>query len=110
MERLIYVTLHAIEQFQERWPELPFQNDRLMVFIANEVESAFTDCRYSTKEPKWAQKKEGSRSVGRRNWNGERDRTLRYCWTENEDRVYLVDRQGKILRVITSIFPDSLSP
>ncbi len=102
--RLIHVTEHAITQHLERWPDLPeWDRERRRNLICLEVSSALSDGRYSTKEPSWSGN--GRRVVGKRNGN-ERDRSLRFCWTRDEGRIYLVDRGDRVVRVVTSILPN----
>jgi hypothetical protein len=109
MPRLIEVRYHAISQFRERFPS-KLEREALRQLIAHEVESALEEGRYASREPKWSRDK---RTRGKRNDN-ELDRTLRFCWTEDEDRLYLVDKIGTTVRVITSIKPsgdgDTLTP
>jgi len=98
--RLIEVRYHAIEQFRARFPS-KIPREQLRQLIAHEVAEALDSHRYSTKEPKWSR---GRRVRGKRN-NNEIDRTLRFCWTEDQVRVYLIDKRGNSVRVITSIRP-----
>lgn len=98
----VHVSRHALEQYLARWPNqfgTPFE------VIAREVLDALENHRYSTKEPKWAQKNPRRRSVGFRNGSRERDRSLRYVWTEDRKRVYLVDKSGGVSYVVTAISP-----
>ncbi len=110
MARLIEVRQHAIDQFRERFPNENNYREELRQLIAHEVENALTEGRYASKEPRWSREK---RTEGKRN-NNERDRTLRFCWTEDEERIYLVDKIGTTARVITTIKPsgddDTLAP
>lgn len=95
---------HALEQFLARWPESLAPEVAGQV-IAKEVAEALVDGRYSTKEPRWAQRDSRRRSVGVRNGGKERDRTLRYAWTEDKMRLYLVDKAGDVTYVVTAIAP-----
>jgi len=100
MARLIEVKHHAIEQFRERFP-IRLRREELRQLIAHEVQSALDEGRYSSKEPRWSR---GKRARGKRNFH-EIDRTLRFCWTQDEKRLYLIDKRGSTVRVITSIRP-----
>lgn len=100
MARLIEVRFHAIEQFRARFP-VEMTREQLRQLISHEVNEALDSARYSTKEPRWSR---GKRVRGKRN-NNELDRTLRFCWIENQTRVYLIDKRGTSIRVITSIRP-----
>ena len=100
MARLIEVRHHAIEQFRARFP-VRLRREELRQLIAHEVQSALDEGRYSSKEPRWSR---GKRARGKRN-NHEIDRTLRFCWTPDESRMYLIDKRGVKVRVITSIRP-----
>ena len=104
--QIIEVTYHALDQFRDRFPEDNGSSGHVRLLIANEVEDALYHNRYSTKQPRWA-RANGHRSRGRRNKH-EIDRTLRFVWTEDKRRMYLIDRRGLIIRVITSINPEGI--
>lgn len=101
--RLIEVTWHAVEQFRARFPLEAGSASSIRLLIAGEVEASLEGHRYSAKQPPWA-RLEGRRTRGRRNGK-EIDRTMRYVWTENKQRLYLVDKHGRAVRVVTSILP-----
>jgi hypothetical protein len=103
--RPIEVTHHALEQFRERFPEEMASGSYLRLLIAQEVSDAFDNHHYSTRQPAWAVV-DRNRVFGRRN-GSERDRTLRFVWTPDRKRMYLVDKHGALVRVITSIRPES---
>ena len=103
MARLIHVTDHALTQHLDRWPGEPSEREQRRSLICDEVNSALVEGRYATKEPAWSG--HGKRTVGRRN-GGERDRTLRFLWTRDQSRVYLVDRGDRVVKVVTSILPN----
>jgi hypothetical protein len=98
--RIVEVSWHAIQQFQSRWPNEAVA-EPLLHLIATEVEDALDEGRYSTKEPRWSR---DDRNRGLRNGK-ELDRTLRFAWTEDQRRLYLVDKRGQTVRVVTSIRP-----
>jgi hypothetical protein len=104
--RVIAVTDHAIEQHLERWPGDPWDKENRRFLIASEVSSALNDFRVSTREPAWSGG--GKRKVGRTRNPKERDRSIRFAWTEDQGRVYLLDRQdgGRTIVVVTSILPN----
>lgn len=104
MHRLIEVTWHAIEQFRERFPEESGSSSSIRLMVAQEVEAALDSGCYSTRLPGWS-REDGRRALGRRNGH-ERNRSIRFVWTENRQRVYLVDKHGSAVRVVTSIRPD----
>ena len=106
MNQIVEVTWHALEQFQKRFSDEAGSSGYLRLLIASEVESALAHNRYSTKQPRWA-RSDGYRSRGRRNRH-EIDRTLRFVWTEDKRRMYLIDKRGAMVRVITSINPDGI--
>lgn len=103
---VVEVTYHAVEQFKKRFPSESGAQGYLRLLIAAEVEDALNHNRYSTKQPIWS-RSDGYRSRGRRN-RTELDRTLRYVWTENRRRIYLIDRRGIAIRVVTSINPEGI--
>ena len=102
--RVVQVTWHALEQFRSRFPQEAGSSSQMRLLIAKEVDEALDHNRYSTRQPKWC-REDGARKIGKRNGD-ERDRSLRFVWTENHKRVYLVDKAGIETRVVTSIRPD----
>jgi hypothetical protein len=98
--RIVEVSWHAIQQFQSRWPNESVA-EPLLHLIATEVEDALDNHRYSTREPRWSS---SEKNLGLRN-GSERDRTLRFAWTEDQERLYLIDKRGQSIRVVTSIRP-----
>jgi hypothetical protein len=106
MTSIIEVTWHALDQFRERFPSESGSSGYLRLLIAGEIEDALNHNRYSTRQPSWA-RANGHRSRGRRNKH-EIDRTLRFVWTEDKHRMYMIDKRGVITRVITSINPDGV--
>jgi hypothetical protein len=101
--RFVAVSDHAIDQFRERFPT-DLDREALRFRIASEVSAAMQDGRYSTREPRWSGN--GERRAGRMNgYSKERDRTIRFCWDAAEQHVYIVDRAGDRLVVVTSIRP-----
>ena len=100
--RFIAVSNHAVQQSLERWPGEPWDTERRRFQIAVHVTDALRDGRYSSREPRWSGN--GERRVGRMN-GGERDRSMRWCWVEDQSRVYLVDKLGDRVVVVTSIRP-----
>lgn len=105
-KQIIEVTYHAVDQFRDRFPLESGSPGYLRLLIAREVEDGLYHNRYSTKQPRWA-RSDGHRSRGRRNKH-ELDRTLRFVWTEDKHRMYLIDRRGILIRVITSINPEGI--
>lgn len=103
--RIVEVTWHAVEAFRERFPIEAGTPSYIRLLIAKEVEDAVNHHRYATKLPSWA-RANGRNHRGKRRAGG-LDRTLRYMWTEDQRRVYLVDRHGDALRVVTSIRPEA---
>jgi len=70
---------------------------------------SFQQHRYSSREPRFLGN--GGRKRGRRNGK-ELDRSIRWCWTADEECVFLVDRRPNLAIVITVIRagePSSLS-
>jgi hypothetical protein len=102
--RPVEVTHHAVDQFRERFPEEMASGSYLRLLVAQEVNEALDSGRYSTRQPSWAVSSR-NRVRGRRNGN-ERDRTMRFVWTADLKRMYLVDKHGGLVRVITSIRPE----
>lgn len=105
MPRFVAVTNHAVDQHLERFPDGgPWDKEGRRFQIANTVSVAFSEGRYSTREPRFSG--DGLRRAGRTRNPKERDRSVRWCWTEDESQVFLVDRQGQnTLVVVTSIRP-----
>lgn len=99
--RLIHVTGHALDQALERFAQI--DREQMRQRIAHEVDAALRDGRYSSRCPSFASFANGRRPVGRRNGGRERDRTLRYAWDEQQQHIYLVDRRGNTINVVTSI-------
>lgn len=89
-----------MEQYRSRFPT-KLSREKLLELIGHEVGAALDEGRYSSKEPRWSR---GRRARGKRNHH-EIDRTLRFCWIEDESRLYLVDKRGTTVRVITVIKP-----
>ncbi len=103
MARLIAVTAHALDQHLERWPGEPSDREQRRFLIATIVSSAISEGRMATREPHFSGN--GKRTTGKR--RGERDRTLRFAWSREEDQVFLIDRQQTAFVVVTSIDPSS---
>ena len=102
--RLIEVTWHALEQFKIRFPEEAGSRGYIRLLIAREIEEAFEYGRYATKQPRWAR---SQRRHIRGIRNGyEVDRSMRFAWTENQKRMYLVDKDGVAFRAVTCFRPD----
>lgn len=104
--RLFHITEHALAQARDRWPTtLPKDREQRRHVLAEEVVAALDEGRYSTRRPAFALR-DGSntRTVGWRN-RGERDRTLRYAWPADQNRLYLIDRRGDTIHVVTCIRP-----
>ena len=102
--RRIAVTLHALEQSEIRWPELAAERAVLRRIIAAEVADALAEGRYATRIPAWALKN------GRSRRDRPKDRSLRFAWTESEDRLYLVSRHDGAVNVVTAIRPRDTLP
>ena len=102
--RRIVVTLHALTQSGKRWPDLPAERDVLRRVIAAEVSAALDEGRYATKLPAWALK------AGRTARERPKDRSIRFAWTESEDRLYLVSRHSGAINVVTAIRPRDTLP
>lgn len=102
--RIVEVTWHAVEQFRDRFPFESGSASSIRLLIAQEVQQGLDAGRYASKQPSWA-RTDGTRSHGRRN-GAERDRSMRYVWTDDRHRMYLVDKHGYAIRVVTSIRPD----
>lgn len=102
--KAVEVTWHALNQYKERFPEEGGTNSYLRMKIAEEVQDALTNDRYATRQPQWASRTLGRRPRGRRNGN-EIDRSMRFCWTTDARRLYLVDKHSGLVRVVTTIRP-----
>ncbi len=98
--RLVHVTGHALIRHSERWPG-PEDREQRRFLIAVEVANALSDGRYSSREPSFCGN--GQRKTGKR--GSERDRTIRWCWSVDERRVYLVDKRSRVDVVVTAIRP-----
>lgn len=104
MPKIIEVTYHALGQFRLRFPSQGGTDGFIRLLISSEVTSAFESGRYSSKQPRWVISHHRAR--GLRN-GGEIDRTLRFVWTPDRRRMYLVDRRTYCYRVVTTLSPDS---
>lgn len=102
MGRFIAVSDHAVEQHLKRFPGEPWDSERRRFQIALTVTDALRDGRYSSREPRWSG--DGRRRTGKMNGR-ERDRTIRWCWDENESQLFVVDKQKDRVVVVTSIRP-----
>ena len=101
MGRFVAVSDHAIDQFRERFPT-DLDREALRFKIAAEVSAAMQDGRYSSREPRWSGN--GERRVGRMNGR-ERDRTIRFCWTDDQGQLFIIDKLADRHVVVTSIRP-----
>lgn len=107
--KIVKVTLHAVERMRLRYPieYARIENARLRRFVSGEVLEAIEAGRMATRMPKWAVRPGTiERSRGRRA-GGERDRSIRFVWTESESRVYVVDRTKRLTTVLTVIRPQA---
>ncbi len=101
MPRTVAVSLHALKRAHERWPTLSPDYQNLVETICAEVDAALDDGRYSVRLPRWAVKPGAKNGDGRRH----EDRSLRFVWTEAEDRLYVVAKENGGVRVVTAIQP-----
>ncbi len=97
--RPILVSLHALTRAEERWPELAPNRDWLRHQISTEINDALTAGRYATRIPVWALK------PGRTPRLRHKNRTLRFAWTAEEDRLYLIVKRNGHISVVTAIKP-----
>ena len=98
------VSNHALDRHLERFPGEPQGHEARRFQIASTVSAALSEGRYATREPRWL--RDGARRTGLMNGR-ERDRSLRWCWDAAQRQVFLVDRQGNAVVVVTSIRADS---
>lgn len=106
LRRLIAISLHATERVEERFPDIARNRDAIRAVIAQEVDAALEEGRYSVRLPKWAAKP-GSNGNGKRH----QDRSLRFAWTEDRSRVYVFDKaNGGVVNVVTVIRPRDTLP
>ncbi len=99
MARLVHVTNHALTRHIERF-DGPEDREQRRFLIGLEVSAALSEGRYSTKEPRFSA---DGRKVGMR--GRERDRSLRWAWTADQQRLYLLDKKDRADVVVTSILP-----
>ena len=96
------VSDHAVSQHLERFPGEPWDTENRRYQIAVLVTAALQEGRYSSREPRWSGN--GERRTGRMNGR-ERDRSIRFCWSEDESQLFIVDKMSDRHVVVTSIRP-----
>jgi len=102
---VVDITRHAVEQARERFPELGLSDARWRGLIETEVTEAIDQYRMALKIPRFAMREfDRTRTRIWRN-HRERARSMRFLWTDDEQRVYLIDRRHGLERVITVIRP-----
>ena len=97
--KFIFVTRHGLEQARARFPDLAPSNDALRFVIIDEVDDALEQGRYATRLPSFAL------HPGRSRRERPKDRSVRFVWTEAEDRLYVVSRHDGAVNVVTAIRP-----
>ena len=99
--RQIHVTVHAVTQHEERYPGTINKAARKLL-IAADVTDALKNGRSSPKEPSFTPR---GQTLSRKERQQKRpnDKSLRYVWSEDRNRVYLVDRRGDEIIVVTSL-------
>ena len=90
---------HAVDQHTARWPDPKLAREWRTQQIVSEVSAAIAEGRMSVKEPKFTA--HGKQERGR-----PADKSLRYVWTPDRRRVYLVDRRDGRVFVVTAIQGD----
>ena len=103
MQPRVQVTNHAITRLRGRFAAdfSGVDTPALRRHAAGEVVDAIASHRMATRLPKFALRAGTSaRSRGRRG-RGELDRSLRYVWTADERRVYLIDRTRRATTILT---------
>lgn len=101
---MVFVTKHAIQRMEEHWPDLAPSNDAFRFAIIEEVADALEGGRYSTRLPAFAL------HPGRSRRERPKDRSVRFVWTEAEDRLYVVSRHDGAINVVTAIRPRDTLP
>lgn len=104
MPEQLEVTAHALTRLRARWPHHAGRPAaRLVALVEREVDAAIACGRMATRMPAFAAK-EGRRSRGRRG-DAELDRAIRFVWTQDEGRVYVIRRSRTTVYVITTVRP-----
>ena len=102
--RLVFITKHGIEQMKARWPDLAVDDVAFRFAIIDEINSGLDEGRYATRLPHWALPR------GRSRRERPKDRSVRFVWTEAEDRLYVVSRHDGAVNVVTAIRPRDTLP
>jgi hypothetical protein len=100
--QLVRVTRHALEQHAARWPNGLTVYERTAQMESDALAGLLAG-RASKKEPGWSphgrEKTRRQRKRRREHWERQ-EPTMRYVWTEERERLYLVDqRLGRIIVV-----------
>lgn len=105
MQRLVRITWHAVERFSLRFPEFVGADEAATRrFIAGDVADAIASCRMAARVPRFAVQR-GMRRIARRKRNRERWRSVRYVWSADETRLYVIDRTNSVTTVLTAMKP-----
>lgn len=103
---LVEVSKHAVDQHEERWPDPPRPRTEHRREVTVDIVEAMVAGRSSAKEPAFTNhgslmtRVERKQKLRRRQG---RDRHVRFVWTEDRERVYLIERRDGAIFVITSI-------
>lgn len=103
---LVEVSRHALEQHSERWPNGNVGWEARRRSIMADVLEAMVSARTSMKEPAFTNhgskmtRAERKEKLRRRR---PRDRHVRFAWTEDRSRVYLIESRDGLIVVITAI-------
>lgn len=104
MPLFIEITHHAVDQIRARFPVETgrLADSDVRRLIVTEVADAMREHRMATKLPRFAV---GAHDRRARAWRGnrERARSMRFLWTDDEGRVYLVNRLRQRAVVVTVI-------
>lgn len=97
----IHVTHHAVDRARERFPTVTgIPHPALVRQIRREVGAAIRCGRLACKAPRFCIVNDGPRiRAGGRGHRGH----LRYAWTPDEQRAYVIRRQDNAWIVITSV-------
>lgn len=99
MSAPVVVTTHAQERMRLRFPEFNAVTDgALQDHVRLEVEAALALGRCACRQPRWLLVREGSRRRRARRWKAG---VLRFVWTHDEQRAFLVRRLTDRTVVIT---------
>lgn len=110
---LVEVTKHALEQHAERWPNHGIGWEARRRSITADVIEAMVAGRSSLKEPTFTAHGQAMTRAERKQklWRRQpRDRHVRFTWTDDRQRVYLIERRNGIVVVITAISAGDTPP